>query len=88
MKAHGGSQSGRSARPPGDFGGPSSRPDLEGLPERSGITLACRKRMLHESKGFMASALCIATTNSIDVFEIGGGTLSQAFVTKASCVRR
>ena len=84
VKAYGVGQSGSSTRQSGGFGRPLG-PDLEGLPEREGITLACRKRMLHESKGFMASALCIATsllaltTNSIDLFEVGGGNLSPAF---------
>ena len=63
----------------------SLEPNLRGLPERQGITQACRKRMQHESRKLVASALCIAvsllalTSNSLDVFEFGSDTLSPAF---------
>ena len=63
----------------------ASGPDLEGLPTRQGVTTTCRKRMLTESRGFLARALCIATSlltltsNSLDVFEIGRDILSPAF---------
>ncbi|CAE7503185.1 GIP, partial [Symbiodinium microadriaticum] len=63
----------------------SLEPDLRGLRERQGITQACRKRMQHESRKLVASALCVAvsllalTSNSLDVFEFGSDTLSPAF---------
>ena len=63
----------------------SLEPNHRGLPERQGITQACRKRMQHESRKLVASALCIAvsllalTSNSLDVFEFGSDTLSPAF---------